>query len=60
MEDRVQVIEGMIRQKLELYRQLNTIMEKERDYIVDMDVDSLWKSSEEKKKISRRITFLRG
>ena len=60
MEDQTQIIEEMIRQKLELYRQLNTIMEKERDYIVDMDVDSLWKSSEEKKKISRKITLIRG
>ncbi|MFA5905114.1 MAG: flagellar export chaperone FlgN [Desulfobacula sp.] len=46
--------------KLELYKELNRIVKKERDSIIKMDTAALWKSSEEKKKIALSIESVRG
>ncbi|MCD4722830.1 MAG: flagellar export chaperone FlgN [Desulfobacula sp.] len=60
MENFTPDIEDMLNEKLDLYKQLNAQLKQERKFIVDIDVDSLWKSSEKKKKITKEIQALRG
>lgn len=55
MENFTANIESLLNEKLSLYRQLNDLVREERDYIVNIDVDSLWKSAEKKKQIAGDI-----
>ena len=59
MENFTPDIEDMLDEKLGLYKQLNAILTQEREFIVNIDVNSLWKSSEQKKKIAQKIQGLR-
>ena len=59
MEEIAHEIEKMVEQKDALYGDLVKLLETERQYIVDMDVDALWKCAEEKKKISLEIVTVR-
>ncbi len=59
MEEIAHEIEKMVEQKDALYGGLVTLLETERQYIVDMEVDALWKCAEEKKRISLEIVTLR-
>ena len=52
-------IECFLSKKLSLYKELNSVLEKERNIIVNMDIDSLWKSAEEKKKLTEDIQKIR-
>lgn len=59
MENFTPDIEKMMNEKLNLYRQLNLVLKTERDFIVNIDVDSLWKTSEQKSRITRKIETIR-
>jgi len=59
MENFTPDIEEMLNEKLFLYKELNALLKSERDFIVKMDVDSLWKTSEQKRKISQKIQSVR-
>ncbi len=52
-------VEDMLKQKLILYCELVSVMEKERDYIINMDIESLWSVCVDKKKIIANIGVLR-
>ena len=55
MENFTPDIEDMLNEKFALYKQLNALLKEEREFIVNIDVDSLWKSSEKKRKITQKI-----
>ncbi|NOX34973.1 MAG: hypothetical protein GXP56_14805 [Deltaproteobacteria bacterium] len=59
MENFTPGIEDMLDEKLSLYRKLNVLLKEEREFIVNIDVPSLWKSSEKKKEITKKIQKLR-
>ncbi|MCD4720738.1 MAG: flagellar protein FlgN [Desulfobacula sp.] len=59
MENFTPDIEDMLNEKLGLYKQLNALLREEREFIVTIDVDSLWKSSEQKRKITQKIQGVR-
>ena len=59
MENFTPDIEDMLNEKFALYKQLNALLKEEREFIVNIDVDSLWKSSEQKRKITQKIQGLR-
>jgi len=42
-----------------LYQQLNILLKEERGFIIKIDVDSFWKRSEQKRKITQEIQELR-
>ena len=46
---------GLLHETLELYRELKVLLDTEKDYITDMDVKSLWVSTERKKSLVRSI-----
>lgn len=48
-------IEDFLKEKLELYKELTTIMEMETACIIKMDVPSLWAAASRKKKIASTI-----
>lgn len=48
-------IENLLNKKLSLYRQMNDLLKEERKFIVNIDVDSLWKSSDQKRVITQKI-----
>ncbi|MFH2060647.1 MAG: flagellar export chaperone FlgN [Pseudomonadota bacterium] len=55
MENFTANIENLLNKKLSLYRQINDLLKEEREYIVSMDVTSLWKSSDQKKQLTDQI-----
>lgn len=59
MEEFAYTIEKMFQEKLRLYTDLKTILEQEKKYIIDMDVVSLWKMAERKKKLVSEIEQIR-
>lgn len=59
MEKFTPEIEKKLNEKLFLYRELNDLLKEERDFIVKIDVDSLWKTAQEKRRISDRIQAIR-
>ncbi len=59
MENFTAAIEKMLNEKLSLYRQMNDLLKEEREFIANIDVDSLWKSAEQKKQIGRDIEKIR-
>ncbi len=60
MENFTPTIEQLLQEKLGLYRQLNDVMILEKQSIVEINVDALWKSNDEKQKIAKKIQTLRG
>ena len=52
-------VENMLEDKLFLFKELKNIFLKEKDCIVDIDIDSLWKTIEQKKKIGSKLAILR-
>ena len=52
-------IENALNEKLALYRQMNDLLRLEREYIIAMDVDALWKTAEQKKQMTDQILTLR-
>lgn len=59
MENFTPEIEKKLNEKLFLYRELNDLLKEERDSIVKIDVDSLWKTAQEKRRISDQIQTIR-
>lgn len=59
MEDFTPEIENMLEEKLGLYQKLNILLKEEREFIVNIDVESLWKTSEIKKKRVQKIEALK-
>ncbi len=59
MEKFIHKLENLFQKKLSLYKKLKHIFEQERKYIVDMDVDSLWKVTERKKQLALEIEKIR-
>lgn len=59
MEKITHTIQEMLQEKLSLYTELNKILTKERAFIVDMNVNSLWKSTEEKKQLIYKIEIVK-
>lgn len=55
MEKFAYKIKEMLQEKISLYQKLLGILSREKRYIVDMDLDSLWKITEEKQKLARSI-----
>ncbi len=52
-------IAQMLNEKLSLYKKLNALLQREKDCIVNIDIDALWKISGEKKKIVLKIHGLK-
>lgn len=52
-------LEDMLEKKLSLYRRLNELLDKEKAFIIDMNIPALWKSAEEKKQTANDIFELR-
>jgi len=48
-------IEDLLERELSLYKELQDILEKEKNYIVDMDIDSLWETISQKKQIFLKL-----
>jgi len=48
-------IESLYQEEIVLYQDLLDALEKERKSIMDIDVDALWKISEQKSRIARKI-----
>lgn len=59
MEDFTDQMTDMLHEKLACYRQLSTVVNEERDHIVSMAVDALWKTAEQKKQLAARIEQIR-
>ncbi len=59
MEKFIHKLENLFQKKLSLYKTLKHVFEQERKYIVDMDVDSLWKITERKKQLAMEIEQIR-
>ncbi len=53
-------IENMLQEKLLIYKELKKIVEQEKNYIVDMNVDSLWEMAGQKKQLASEIVQIRG
>jgi hypothetical protein len=53
-------IESLFMEKLLLYQDLLDALEQEKRSIIDIDVDGLWKISERKKEIARKIESVRS
>jgi hypothetical protein len=55
MEESGLTIESLYQEKIVLYQDLLDALEMERKSIIDIDVDALWKVSEKKSRIARKI-----
>ncbi|MFH2093680.1 MAG: flagellar export chaperone FlgN [Pseudomonadota bacterium] len=55
MEKFTENIETLLNKKLSLYQQMNDLLKQEREFIVNIDVGSLWKSSDQKRQIAEQI-----
>ena len=51
MEKIAHKIERLLQKKLSLYQELQSILELEKTYVVDMDIDSLWVTISKKKSL---------
>ncbi len=58
MEILADTIENLLNNELVLYKELQSILEKEKRYIVDMDIDSLWKTVAQKQQIAMELESL--
>lgn len=55
MEKIAHKIERLLQKKLSLYQELQSILELEKTYVVDMDIDSLWVTISKKKSLVSAI-----
>ena len=60
MEKFAYKLENLFQEKFFLYKELKKVLEKEKDYIVEIDVDSLWKMTDRKNQIASEIEQIRG
>ncbi|WDP89783.1 MAG: flagellar protein FlgN [Desulfobacter sp.] len=51
MENITRMIPELLNKKLGLYEQLRMVVEAEKAYIVDMDIQGMWSATEEKKRL---------
>lgn len=49
--EKLQALEALFMKKIVLYTDLRNCLEKEREYLIQMDLDSLWKISREKESL---------
>lgn len=59
MEKITPEIEKCFYEKLDLYQQLNQLLTEERQAIVNIDVETLWKNSDIKKNLAEKIQTIR-
>ena len=59
MENFTPEIEKMLTDKLSLYKAFNALLSEERNHIVKMDIESIWKTTEEKKRLTLQIQKVR-
>ena len=59
MEKFADTLKDMFQEKLSLYKALKTVCEQEKKYIIDMDVNSLWKTADEKNQLALKIEGVR-
>ncbi|MCP4021260.1 MAG: hypothetical protein GY729_05415, partial [Desulfobacteraceae bacterium] len=59
MEKFTYKLEDMLQEKLSLFKQLNAIVMEERQSIIKMDIDSLWRTSKLKKKVALKVEKIR-
>ncbi len=59
MENFAYALENLFIEKVKIYKDLKDAFEKERTYIIDMDVDSLWKMTDRKNQIALEIEQIR-
>lgn len=59
MEGFTRKMESLLQEKLSCYRHLAEVFEAEREHIVAMNVDALWKTTEQKKQAAAKIEQLR-
>jgi hypothetical protein len=52
-------MEKLLEEKLALYKELKKIVAQEKNHIVDMNVDSLWKMTDRKKQLASEIVQIR-
>jgi len=60
MEKFADKLEDMFQEKLLVYKELKKVLEQEKNYITDIDVDSLWKMTDRKKQLASEIEQIRG
>lgn len=58
MEKFADMVENLLGEKLILYKELQTILERENHCIVDMDIDGLWETIARKKQIVLKLELL--
>ena len=58
MEKIAHKVENMLEEKISFYKELQSILEEEKGYIVSMDVDSLWKTIAPKKQIALQLKII--
>lgn len=58
MEKFAYKIEGLLQEKLFLYKELQRILEQEKKHIVDMNVDCLWETTAQKNQIVLKLERL--
>jgi len=59
MEKFADKLEDMFQEKLLVYKELRKIVEQEKKYITDIEVDSLWKMTNRKKQLASEIEQIR-
>jgi len=59
MEKFAYELERLFQEMLKVYKELRVSLEQEKKYIVDMDVDSLWKTADKKKELTSKIEQIR-
>ncbi len=59
MEKITPKIESCFYEKLDLYQRLNQLLTNERQAIVNIDVETLWKNSDKKKDMAEKIQTIR-
>ena len=59
MEKIAHKVNDMLEEKLCFYKELQNVLEEEKGYLIDMDVDSLWKTIARKKQITLKIKAIR-
>lgn len=55
MEKFADKVGNLLEEKLFLYKKLQSILEKEKHYIIDMDIDCLWETIAQKKQIVLKL-----
>lgn len=59
MEKLADKIQDMFQTMMLLYKELKMLLEQEKNHIVEMDLDALWKTTDRKKQIAIEITQIK-